>query len=778
MGVVVVVAGVFAGSVAIKVRLYPARPLYMSDAAMRYRYARMSAMGEPVPATDTRIQTPEGLRVRSLLFLFQDKTAGSAYRLILGFKPDLDFDLYLRWFVCIFSSLPVVCAYLAGSSLWKNRLAGVVSAGLYAVSIPAMERVIGNYLREEFALPFIFMSFFLFIAALHNSHESRRSNLLGFLSGAFMFLSLSAWHLTGFYLLVFLVGAAVAAFTRSNLKPVLRPLLYVVGFAVAAGAVNEPLRAKLFLVSPPMVLGYCLVISYALSVRFRMSRRASAAVLFIMTLASIALFSALSPNRGDYSHVYSLIQAKVRFLLDKPADPRLLAPDARLLWLGPFQSPSLASFLFGFGSVLVFAIYPAVRILRTSTERTSLQGEVLLLYMATAFLALCLFVRRLEVFLIFFLVLLIAGFLKGSGKTRSVVVTCLISVLFLFEAHKAITYPESTPLTRALLRIDRPEVEKPSIHDRDKGEIFRYIESSTPSDAVFLTRFAVGPMVVAYGDRSSVLHPVFETRQMRERVLECASAFYGLEKDLKRVCTKYGVDYVLYEANQLLDNSELGERYLTDNLRLTTNCVAFLMHFAPEWLAYFEPVFQTDYFRVFRVRDEPGNRTAAFLRYSVQFDPAVFTVDKMGAVFSDSLVDEAWRSIRRAFASARKGNELMGEGNYRDAARYYEYALELVPNLGDIRLSLAESLRQMGRLDLAAAVYKEMIELNPYSGPAYLNLASVYREQELLTMAVDLLEEALKHLPNDIPIMQGLAETYEELGDTSSASALRQLIRE
>ncbi|MFQ5906949.1 MAG: hypothetical protein ACE5JA_10325, partial [bacterium] len=129
---------------------------------------------------------------------------------------------------------------------------------------------------------------------------------------------------------------------------------------------------------------------------------------------------------------------------------------------------------------------------------------------------------------------------------------------------------------------------------------------STPTDAVFLARFAVSPMVVTYGERAAILHPIFETKHMRKKVLECASAFYGFERELYNLCKRYGVDYVLYEANQLLDDSELGDRYLTDNLRLTTNCAAFGFHFAPERLRGFIPVFQTDYFRVFEVREEPG----------------------------------------------------------------------------------------------------------------------------------------------------------------------------
>ena len=379
--------------------------------------------------------------------------------------------------------------------------------------------------------------------------------------------------------------------------------------------------------------------------------------------------------------------------------------------------------------------------------------------------------RRLEVFLIFFAVLIAVGALRASGRRRLSVLTVLLSTLFLFEAYKAVTFFEPTPLKEAILSIKRPEVESPSIHDRDKGEVFRRIRSSTPGDAIFLTRFATGPMVVTYGERASVLHPIFETKEIRERVLECASAFYGLEEDLRRVCAKYGVDYVLYEANQLLDDSELGDRYLTKNTKLTTNCAAFLMHFAPELLRHFDPVYQTDYFRVFVVRDEPREYMLApsVLPYSVQYDASVFNVDGMWAVFSDSLVDEGWQSVNKALALARKGNELMSQGSYQQAAKYYDQTLDLLPRMAEVRFALAECQRRMGRLDLSAATYKEMIGLDPYNVVAYLNLADIYKEQELLTMAVDVLEVGLGLLPDDPYLLHELATTNVELGDTASA---------
>ncbi|TET80293.1 tetratricopeptide repeat protein [candidate division TA06 bacterium] len=764
-----VLAGFLSANVAFKARAYPEKPLYVSDSAMRYRYANMVSRGEQIPEVDKKLQAPEGLKVRSLLFLFQDKTIGLTYRIFSAFNPRVSFDLYLKWFVCIFSSLPVVAVFFVGSSVWKNRMSGLIAAAFYAVSIPSFERVIGHYLREEFALPFLFFSLYFFLGSIGHSQNRKAANAYGFFAGVFTFLALSSWHLSSFYFLVFLVGVAIVAFSRADLKPVMRPTLYVVGFAVLAGFLNEPLRTRLFLASFSAVIGYCLVVTYAASLRFRMDRRTAAGVLIPLIIVSLVLVALLSPNRGEYGHVYSLVFSKAQFLLDKPDDPGSLSRDARLLWLGPFQSPSLFSFLYGFGAIILASIYPLGVLLRRWVRRRATQSQEIILFMSLVFFLLFLFIRRLEIFAVFFIVVLIAGIyelLRGKGLF---IALSLLSIIFAFEAFKATTHLRPSPITETLGRIKRPQVERPSIHDRDRTEIFRWIERFTRADAVFLARFAVSPMIVTYGQRTAVLHSIFETKHIREKVYECTSSFYRTEKELYDVCRKYGADHVLYEANQLLDNGELGDRYLTDNLKLMTDCAAFKLHFAPEGLHYFTPLFQTDYFRVFEVREKPGEQEAHYLRYSPQYDPSLFMVEEMGPSFSDSLVNVAWESIEKALGLVQQGTALAAEGGFSDAARMFNIALGLMPRLDRARLALAQCYRRIGRHDLAVAEYRKMIELDPLNVRVYIALAGNYREQNLLMRAVDVLQEGLELLPMDLNLQYRVAENYRDLGDTAEA---------
>lgn len=764
-----VLAGLFSANVALKVRAYPGKPLYVSDSAMRYRYANMVSKGEQIPEVDGKLQAPEGLKVRSLLFLFQDYTIGLTYRIFSAFNPRVSFDLYLKWFVCIFSSLPVVAVFLIGNSVWKNRISGIMAAAFYAVSIPGFERVIGHYLREEFALPFIFFSLYFFLASIGHSRDRKAANIHGLFAGVFTFLALSSWHLSNFYFLIFLVGVAIVAFSRGDLKPVMRPTLYVVGFAIFAGFLNEPLRTRLFLASFATVIGYCLVVTYAASLRLRMNRRAAAGVLIPLIIVSLVLVALLSPNKGEYGHVYSLVFSKAKFLLDKPDDPGLLSRDARLLWLGPFQSPSLFSFLYGFGAIILASIYPLGVLLGRWARRRATQSQEIILFMSVVFFLLFLAIRRLEVFAVFFVAVLIAGIYVLFKRRGLFIALSLVLIILAFEGFKATTHLKPSPITEVLRGIKRPRVESPSLHDRDRTEIFRWISMFTPADAVFLARFAASPMIVTYGQRTAVLHPIFETKHIREKVYECASSFYRTEKELYDVCKKYGVDYVLYEANQLLDSGELGDRYLTDNLKLAIDCAAFKMHFAPEGLRHFTPVFQTDYFRVFEIRQKPGEQKTHYLRYSPQYDGSLFRVEEMGPSFSDSLVTIAWESIEKALGLAQQGAALAAGGNFKDAARVFNIALELMPRLERAGFALAECYKKMGRHDLAVAEYRKMIELDTLNMRAYIALAGNYRERNLLKRAVDVLQEGLELFPGDLKLLYRVAENYRDLGDTAEA---------
>jgi hypothetical protein len=779
---ILVLAAALVFSIAVRVRNYPDHSLFHSDAALRYRYAEMVGQGRPVPIVDSLVQAPEGLRVRALDFILEDVVAGNVYRLAARFVPGLEFPVYLKWFVCLFSSLMVLVVYLLGSAVWRKRAAGLLSAAFYAVSLPSFERVVGNYLREEFTLPFIFLSLYCFVRALGERGSSRRAHGAGLGAGVFVFLALSSWHLSSFYLLCFMVAAGLVLFWITDFEPAVIPLRYVMAFTVLAGLLNEPLRGKAFLISPPVMLGACLLIVAAGYQRFGFSRRTAGALLAVLAGLAVGLTMLLSARLGQFGHVYSLVLAKLKFLGVKPANPELLPIQARLLWLGPFQSPSLASFLQGFALVTLAALYPLARLATRAARRLAERAEVLVLLFAPGFFLLYLLVRRLEVFAIVFIALLLGGSLVRAGPRLRRALLVGLGILLAAEGVKALAYrslePRVESLARSLRGSQAQAIEMPSLQDADKSRIFGWIDRALPRNAVFLARFAVSPMIVAYTGRAAVLQSVFEDNWIRQKVLECMSAYYGPESALYELCRKYGVTHVLYEANQLLDNGVLGDRYVVDRLRLPTDCAAVKMHFRPESLRCFIPLFQTEYFRVFQVRDQPGPSAPFHLRYALQYDPAVFKVDEMGDTFSDSLEAKGWRTLSDVLTRSQAGARLASEGHLAAAETAYARVLELAPRLESSRLALAAVRLELGRPDLAAREYRRVLEQDLYSQEAWFGLAGVYRSQQSLAGEAAVLKDALNALPGNPNLLDALADALVAIGDTIGAIArYEQLLR-
>jgi len=776
-----VLAAALAFSLAVKSRNYPNHSLYQSDAALRYRYAAMVGAGKRVPVVDSMVQAPEGLRVRALDFILEDVVAGSGFRLAARLAPGLDFPVYLKWFVCLFSSLMVLIVYLLGSTVWRSRVAGLLSAAYYAVALPSFERVLGNYLREEFALPFIFLSLYCFMRALAERAASGRAHVAGLGAGAFVFLALSSWHLSSFYLLCFTVAAGLVLFWSADFEPVVVPLRYVVAFTVLAGLVNEPLRGKAFLISPPVMLGACLLLVAAGYRRFGFSRRIAGAL--VVALAGLLIGSAtlLAARLGQFGHVYSLVLAKLRFLGVKPANPGLLPIQARLLWLGPFQSPSLASFLQGFAVASLAALYPFVRLAARAARRLATRAEVLVLLFTPGFILLYLLVSRLEIFAVVFVALLLGGSLVLTERRHRSALFAGLLLLLAFEGTKAAYYPRLGSRAGALAKVLRGSkarsIEMPSLHDRDKAQIFDRIRSETPRDAVFLARFAVSPMIAAYAGRAVVLQSVFEDNWIRQKVLECMAAYYGPESTLYALCRKYRVTHVLYEANQLLDNGQLGDRYIVDKLRLPTDCAAVTMHFRPESLRCFTPIFQTEYFRVFQVRDQPGDPASYRLPYALQFDPEIFAVDQMGDTFSDSLEAAGWHRISETMAWSTEGDKLVQANRLQDAADAYRQALDRAPGQENVRLSLAACLWQMGRIDLAAQEYERLLQMAPENAEALCNLGIAYAQQGATEKAIAQFEKALNADPRSVTALLNLALIYGRAGQPERAIGLLEQAR-
>ena len=105
----------------------------------------------------------------------------------------------------------------------------------------------------------------------------------------------------------------------------------------------------------------------------------------------------------------------------------------------------------------------------------------------------------------------------------------------------------------------------------------------------------------------------------------------------------------------------------------------------------------------------------------------------------------------------QKAQKALTTGSTDDARRYYEQALILRSDSGDVHYGLGTVLFLLGELQRAAHHFREVTRLDPGRAGAYINLGAVYNRLEQL-------DEAIPMLRRGIQLDMNRAEGYYNLG--------------
>ncbi len=518
--------------------------LFTSEGALQYRYARMVANGQSIPQLDVKAQYPEGLKVFSDLTISMEFVSGYLYRL-LSPLISLPFHIFLIYFICFFSSLTILAVYLISLKVWENRFSALVSTCFYAFSLPSMSRTIGNYLREDFALPFIFFSLYFFLASLYEANDSSIRKywraLAPYLSGLLMAIALASWHLTSFYFLLFVVYVAIRFLFRDGKNHILMASFgKSVSFVIVAGTIVPVLREKLFILSPSMLISYSLLISYYLGEHWEARKQK---ILFIMvgTILICSTGIIFADHYREYSHVYSLLFYKLLYLGNKPPDPTKLPYHASVLWLGgAFAAPQLGFTILHFSTLIPFGIFSFAGSLYNLIKRKTRTGEDLLIFLALAFLGSYLLVRRMFPFLCFFLCIFIGRILLGKSKRAVAYISIILAFAFAFEVHKTITLHKPTIFKKMIQKIPHKEPALQILQQAtDKPDLVYWIRRNNLYNDSILTWFGLGPMILAYTDRPIIIHSKFESSHIREKYREFIFSLYEDEGKFYDICRKF-----------------------------------------------------------------------------------------------------------------------------------------------------------------------------------------------------------------------------------------------
>ncbi len=223
----------------------PDRPgsLFYSETAFHYRYAEIVATENnplQIIRNDTFVQYPETIDALKYYTIMMEFVCGYVYRII---NFGLPFNLFLIYFTCFLSSLPLIIVYLIAKRLFGNDFVAV-GASLFYLSTPMgyARMLTGPFLREDFALVFLLLSLWMIIILF----EQERRPVLGVVTGLTIVFSLSSWHFSQFvYICTLPFFFWLFACRPDRLKNFLIPviILFVAGFVVPV------LKTRIFITS-------------------------------------------------------------------------------------------------------------------------------------------------------------------------------------------------------------------------------------------------------------------------------------------------------------------------------------------------------------------------------------------------------------------------------------------------------------------------------------------------------------------------------------------------
>lgn len=579
------------------------------ESALQYRAIATLYEGGALPARDPMIQYPEGINTHQT----DTVMAEYVYAFLADVLPDsMSLPEKIRWLIIGWFSLSV--PLLAGwVYVWTGSRTGAGVAGFFwAVSLAAVIRSSGLELsRENFAIPFL-VAHCLFDAKGYRSN-SRASYVWALLSACSLGLALAAWDMVQFYVLLWvmfwafriirtgpreLFGHTVVVVEHGSLSGTTRTgwaRLFVPALALLLTALISPYhRAHGLLLGPAMWL----VAGMAVVVILERRRALKRGQRLLWVLGPLLLYVLLPHDYGiHYHHFVELLTAKIQFLNQKPADPALLTFNQRIMWVPALDSATwtLTGLLFPATLFLVllsgvFALLP-----RGVAFRKALANGESLTYQYLFFLCLSLFTYVLFVRFHVYAALFCAAWIGWwwattiqQGRWRPYVALPLIVLGGLVEAARVWEEPGRWG--------------RPNVYYQELRETTDWLSEHVAPEPV-LANFGVSASILTYGQCPIVLHPKFESPDIRERVEAYGThLFVEDEEAFRDWADAHGAAYYVYAMGEFAQRSpELQMRYFVNALDPPEEAAARMFEEVPHEARYFEYLWGNRKYRVFRV---------------------------------------------------------------------------------------------------------------------------------------------------------------------------------
>ena len=609
---------------------------FWSERAFHYRTTLMFAVDDytspEVLEQDIAQQYPAGVNAWREYTLLMEPVYGRLFRWF-GHQDEIlaEFLTRLVPLVHVLMFLPL---YLLARALGARQLLAASAVMVYATCSLGFSRFSGSLLlKENFAL--LWLMFFL---AAHFWADRRRSFTLLTVAAVSLIILLASWHLSQFLVLVVL-GAVAVAQSLGREKDVtwliLQPGAYLLAGALAG--LTPSLLARGFFLSLTMMLILSWLVLAILTGRARQLNDSPTRRFGVLAGLFLVLGAASFLNRhfaGDYNHLFGLLVQKLVHGFNKPADPLLLPFDVRVFWASPFTTPDWSEVWSKLG-YHVFILGPAMvaGVIFLFTGRLDRRQQSLLI-MSPIFLMGWLMIERLGVILLPFAVVVLAVVAERVGTlledkrgwtrthSRQVALAAVVLMIATPAANLAGSLKNQIKVARDVSK-GRPVYIGASdeAYWGFRGDLLRWLVSNTPGPysrfgsgqaQAVLGDIGVSPQVLLYTGRPVVLNSQFENQPIRNRYHDYLQALFSADpSQLQTILAEVEAGYLFINRNWATTDAAGSPAYLAGLTGpLSVNLNITRLHFAPQELGFLQPVYNNEFYRLFKVVP-PAQRSPA-----------------------------------------------------------------------------------------------------------------------------------------------------------------------
>lgn len=616
------------------------------ESALTFRHICQAYREGHLPAHDEGVGYPEGIDPAA-----SDTVAAAPFYAAAAraWPGGLSMEERLRWITLLWWALSIPLLFVAVRTASRGSTAAATMATLLlATAVAAVARSTGQELsHENDAWPLWMAHGACWIVAAATTRRGGRL-LWGCLGAVALGAALCAWDLIRYYIAVLAVWTAFRALfgrlPKDEAWTFHAPLAVVMALV---GALEPYHRAHHLLLSPMTALLVAIPLSTLVHSRPEAPRHAAAPSAgprrrsLLLRLAILALLPLVAGGVGycffrnaSYGHFLDLLVAKIRFLNVRPTDPSLLTFAQRILWTPALNStssallcqwfpvalwtgsltaalafcPRVARFLFAVPTPTASGDFKASGMLGTAAPQSVFLGPLTPTFLAAfhfVSLGATVLFFRFHIFLALtscLLTGLLVARLGCKGPWRGVRVLAMLVVFGMVlygEAARTLWHPEQWG--------------RPNLHVKETEALIEALQKDVTPDPV-LANFGISGSIAAYANCPIVLHPKFESPEIREATEAFWNALFKGDEDAFAAFmeSKKAVVYV-HTMGQLANNGwELSPRYMVDALHPSEDAVVHLFEKGEiEKLKRFSLVYENRRFRVYRLKAEAGRLDSA-----------------------------------------------------------------------------------------------------------------------------------------------------------------------